>query len=1213
MSTTTTMRDDSILERNLRAIAKRAPRSAEAIRNAVASMSIEFVETQDEGFPSAVFQGRALCSKRRPIDEARSWVSSLDPNNAGMYGVVGFGLGYHIRELQEAHLEQSAVVCFEPDVGMLRAVLERVDHSGWISKGKFTLVTDPRDRGTITDGFEKLEVLLATGVELVIHPPSRARLDAPGKVFGETFLDAVKITRTHLVTVLAHSGVTLRNVIMNADHYAMSAGLGVLEGSCKGKPAILIAAGPSLRNNLALLEDPTVRERFVIIAVQTMLKPLLERGIRPHFVTSLDHHEISKRFYEGLTPEDVEGVRLVAEPKANAAILDAFPGEIVCVGEPLLDKLLGPELGGEKPKLPAGSTVAHLNYYLARFLGCRTIIMIGQDLGFSDGLYYGEGAAIHNVWSGELSEHRTLEMMELERVLRMKAHLRPRTDVHGREMYADEQMSAYIAQFESDFAKDTRYGVRIIDASEGGARIEHTEVMTLAGAIGQFGSMGSVRIPETVGERREDTAHLDRVRDRIVEIVGDLRKVAEHSKATNELIGRAIKASGDPDRVDRIIAKIHSIRERVLKLEPALTFVHFLNQRGAMLRFRADRRIALAADLDRYERQRRQLERDGVNVEGIRNAADTVRSLVERFIDVMDDRSVKVTRDEFADENALLGSDVRVEARRRIDAVVVADPILGGLGQRRDLSEPVARGMNALVLTIDRLKRCEQIDGITILTPDANAITRILGEHGGGVRIVSIDSDRTRSRTRAIGIARSASSDTWRGSIGSLGCYDESLDPIELARVMEEHGIDAGAIVGADWGLVDPALVDEIVSLHRREPEKCRITFSQAIPGLGCVVLSRDVVVTLAQACASSSVFGSIGALLSYVPRGPQNDPIASPLCVGVDPRVRDGSARMIADSGARRRAFAEVYESLGERVHGTSAVEIVDEYERAIARAQRHGPGRLVLELCTGRLSSGFWGRVHHRAMELDERPNITIASARDVMKEALELREDCTVLFSGVGDPLMRPDALDFVALADELGAPCVELRTDLLSEHHDAQTILESGVGVLSVDVLADSRAVYEQMTGTDRYEQLLDRMQSLFNARERVSGSFPTPWILPRLTKCSINVHELRDFYDRWLSVCGCASIDPLPGVVEGERISPLPIPRKRAEILEADVLRVRADGGVIDHRGIEIDAVNVFEHGVEAAHRALRDHRAEMLVELKGESVLVGAGNDGAAA
>jgi len=41
----------------------------------------------------------------------------------------------------------------------------------------------------------------------------------------------------------------------------------------------------------------------------------------------------------------------------------------------------------EKTSLRAGATVAHLAYYLAEHLGCNPIIMVGQDLGFSDGLF----------------------------------------------------------------------------------------------------------------------------------------------------------------------------------------------------------------------------------------------------------------------------------------------------------------------------------------------------------------------------------------------------------------------------------------------------------------------------------------------------------------------------------------------------------------------------------------------------------------------------------------------------------------------------------------------------------------------------------------------------------------------------------------------------------------------------------------------------------
>jgi len=63
-------------------------------------------------------------------------------------------------------------------------------------------------------------------------------------------------------------------------------------------------------------------------------------------------------------------------------------------------------------QLPAGATVAHLAYYLGRYLGCDPVVLVGQDLGFTDGQYYAAGAAIHDVWAPELNEFNTLETME---------------------------------------------------------------------------------------------------------------------------------------------------------------------------------------------------------------------------------------------------------------------------------------------------------------------------------------------------------------------------------------------------------------------------------------------------------------------------------------------------------------------------------------------------------------------------------------------------------------------------------------------------------------------------------------------------------------------------------------------------------------------------------------------------------------------------------
>ena len=119
--------------------------------------------------------------------------------------------------------------------------------------------------------------------------------------------------------------------------------------------------------------------------------------------------------------------------------------------------------------LPAGATVAHLAMYLARFLGCDPIAMIGQDLGFTDGLYYAPNAAIHDVWAPELNPFNTIEMMEWQRIVRHRLHLNKTVDVHGKSIYTDAQMHTYLQQFERDFA-EYRAGAEIIDATEGGVR-----------------------------------------------------------------------------------------------------------------------------------------------------------------------------------------------------------------------------------------------------------------------------------------------------------------------------------------------------------------------------------------------------------------------------------------------------------------------------------------------------------------------------------------------------------------------------------------------------------------------------------------------------------------------------------------------------------------------------------------------------------------------
>jgi hypothetical protein len=1190
--------DEGLLERNLAALRQRNPIEAQKIARASCRSDLRFLETE-EGI-SATIGGIALASKRRPLSEGRKLATSFDREELAIAGVIGFGLGYHCAALVEQLGEWGLVVCFEPDLGLLRGVLERIDFTALFKSGRFVLVCDPEDSLRCNQAFTGNEALVGMGVRLIAHPPSTGRLVSTSERFGQTFTTALRATRTHVVTTLANSRTTLRNALMNTDHYVRSAGIVELKDSCVGKPAIVVSAGPSLEKNIELLRDPGVRERFVIVAVQTVLKPMLAKGIRPHFVAALDYHEVSGRFYEGLSEEDVRGVRLIAEAKANPVILDSYPGEVICPGDELLDRLLGERLYRERGTLPLGATVAHLCYNFARYLGCDPVILIGQDLGFSDGQYYSNGATIHNVWGCELSAHRSIEMLEWERIARMRAHLQERRDIHGKVIYSDEQMCSYLAMFEQMFQKDQASGLTIIDASEGGVCKAHTRVMTLTEAISAFGDaplgLAAGSEAKTIKPISED------VLERIGFMIDDAKRIAQLSEQSGTMLSEMLDQQDKHQRVDKLINRINTNRDEVMAKADAFHLIESVNQVAVLNRLRRDRVIKLrSAEASAREKQRLQIERDIENVRWTRDAARSVADQLGLVLNVLRGHQAKITSDQPEAEGDT-STQRHGERQDLVHAMVLADPKQGGLGTHRDLGVQImpegSGGLNVLQTTIARIDASAQIDGITIVSPEPDRVRALLGEMRTAheVRVVGVDLHRIREHTARVGAARMQSSTSWRGSIGMLCVYDEAAHPELYADIMEELGIDAAVIVGADWAMVDPMLINETVARFRSLTSEKRIAFSQAAPGLGTMVIDRETMTSLRDSKMQNgrrNHFATLGTLISYLPTAPQADPIVRGVCVQINPELRDAGVRAIVDSTQRIEAVRAAYASLSDPLRADAL--ICAQELRETTRV--HMPRTLVLETCTGRLVSGPWGDWRRSTSEIAERRPIELSAAHTLFRELSTSHEDACVVFDGVGDPLMHPGAIDLVALAKEDGVACVEMRTDLLRDGVLPDDLIESGVDVLSVDVIADEREVYERLSGVDGYERVCDRLQSIYDASAESSL-----WLAARITRCEHTLEQIESFYDRWLLLTGCAIIDAPPPSARDQRIGAMEIPHWRDAQMERETMRVRCDGVVINARGKAIIAngteINAIEEGIERAYQRMRSAVRASALEVK---------------
>ncbi|MEX2216420.1 MAG: 6-hydroxymethylpterin diphosphokinase MptE-like protein [Phycisphaeraceae bacterium] len=556
----------------------------------------------------------SYASRFDPSAEAEKLIAHVDLCKHACVAMLGFGLGYHVDAIARRISEDSLLIIFEPDLAVLRSVLERIDYTKWLGRSCVIFADSSTDRAALLTRVERDAALLTQGTVIVTHPPSRSLHGEAMQTFGTMLTEVTSFCRTNVATALVNATRTYSNLSRNLSHYVAGATTNDLHQAAKGFPAVCVSAGPSLAKNIQLLADPKVRRNIIVITAQTTLKPLLDRGIRPDFVTALDYHEISRRFYEGL-PE-LPDVTLVAEPKANPTILDSFPGPVRLTQSGFLDVMCGP-LKRERVPIASGATVAHLSFYLAQHLGCDPIIMIGQDLGFSDGLYYCPGTAIHDVWANELGTFNSLEMMEWQRIVRHRRHLQKFDDIHGKPIYSDEQMVTYLKQFERDFARAPQL---VLDATEGGMKKAGTTVIALAEALRQYATRPVPTLP--LPSRQFDPDQLEAAVNVIQQRIGDVHELDRIAESSLPILRQMLEHQRDGKRFNKLFARLQANKEEVDKRSLTFGLVNDLNTVGVFRRARADRAIQFdeAHETDPLARQRRQIERDIDNIEWLRQA-----------------------------------------------------------------------------------------------------------------------------------------------------------------------------------------------------------------------------------------------------------------------------------------------------------------------------------------------------------------------------------------------------------------------------------------------------------------------------------------------------------------------------------------------------------------------------------------------------------------
>ncbi len=477
--------ESGVFQQNMAVLRSTRPAVAAMVEAACPDPKRYRLTVSSAGFPILEYiqeNGRPLLwhSRYEPQREAEHELSVLDRNQIYFPLLGGMGLGYSLRELWDNHRSEFFdAVILEPDVNAFRLAMENIRLDD--------IFADPRLHVHLGTGLpEWMEMvkqlipsLMSCTLRYLPHRPTQT-------VHAAYFQAAISILQQRIqlaqaeFDLLIRSGLQIQqNMWLNLPSIASSIPLNGAHGLLQGKPAVVIAAGPSLDKNVDHLRG--MEDSLALIAVDTAFRTLQQRGIVPHVVVTTDPTELNARHFEGVSPDP--RTILAFDPEVHHAIPAAWPFRKMFLNlekaafTRWIESALGP-FG----YLPKGGSVGHTAFYLARELGADPILFAGLDLAFDP-----YGGATHTTGSALYRTYDTIPQGAASALLGSRMGAGPMQEsivwvpgAMGGSVPTSRVMALYIQQFAEEFA---RTSARLIDATEGGALLAGTEIVSLRDAI----------------------------------------------------------------------------------------------------------------------------------------------------------------------------------------------------------------------------------------------------------------------------------------------------------------------------------------------------------------------------------------------------------------------------------------------------------------------------------------------------------------------------------------------------------------------------------------------------------------------------------------------------------------------------------------------------------------------------------------------------------
>lgn len=403
-------------------------------------------------------------NKNDPLKEAEDFINQYETitehSDILFYGV---GLGYHIKAFVNKYPNKSFYI-YEPIPEIFEQYLLH-GNLGELPLESIKEIYIENSQNNTAIFLQNFISKIWDSILVIDFPTYKKAFSQKHNDFFFNFQQAIDNRSNNIAVNSAFEKRWIINSMHNFGEVLNSPNIMISEKQLfENKPALLVAAGPSLEEEIENIKHIKENNLAYIFAVGSAINTLIKYDLSPHAFCSFDPSEKNQLVFTKIIEKNINSIPLIFGSSIGFESLKQYPGpklHMITSQDQVAPLYLKSSLGTNIDGVSDAPSVAAVTLELLYKMKFNPIILVGQNLAYKDNKRYAGGINYHpvNVNANELEQAESVKDVYGNKVPTAKNFTRMR-----------QQMEMYIQHFKN---------TEVINTTRGGAHIEGTTFKTL--------------------------------------------------------------------------------------------------------------------------------------------------------------------------------------------------------------------------------------------------------------------------------------------------------------------------------------------------------------------------------------------------------------------------------------------------------------------------------------------------------------------------------------------------------------------------------------------------------------------------------------------------------------------------------------------------------------------------------------------------------------